>query len=560
MSDEDKKKSDSEETAKDKNSSKVKNSGAKSSNKKSGEKKKKSSDKMTAGIDPKLAAKFKEKSQELKEKIHREQLEERIRMHTVSPAKAIIPGVTGIILVLGCIFFFSNKGSNMMGGVDPRTAPKIVAEGTKAELPEDSDLPIELIPVKESYYTKTPDDKLFKGGKAAVEEQANAVKKFKLPLEVENEIGMKFRLIPPGKFIMGSPEDEEFREDDEFQHLRNIKVPFYVGKFEVTVDQWEKIMGHLPHNSQKSPNLPVTGVSLNDALVFVQQLNRKLTKNPGFKYFIISEDEWEYACRAGTEAPYYFGHYVLSNDYAVFKSSTSTHNVEPVGSKLPNSWGLYDMLGNAMEWTRTPYFIYACSDNQYAGINIDQAIKVQKDEAGKSVEDCLKEYSWDIPVYDGEHPPNLVNMFDKFDVPMRAFGANLDICYWDKNNNKKYDNHEAIWKDSLTAGKLNEYDPGIDVMVLNFATKDIPQGTKGEKEGLYYYDKNLSTEWNPGESLWSRDDQDRKYYTNYCMRGGAYFVGEEDLRTASRFNLPKQDAPTYAGVRIVIYLDKFLKK
>ncbi|MCM8541765.1 MAG: formylglycine-generating enzyme family protein [Lentisphaeraceae bacterium] len=507
-------------------------------------------EKMTAGIDPKLAAKFKEKSAELKERIHKEQLEDRIRHHTISPMKAIVPGIAGILLVITCIIFFSSKADKMMGGVNPATAPRIKAEGEKAAIPENAELPNALSAVENSYFTDTPDDPLLKGGKDAVEEQKQTVYKFKLPVEVKNEIGMHFRLIPPGKFIMGSPEDQEFREEDEFQHLSNIKVPFYIGKTEVTVQQWLDVLGHLPSNSLKEPNYPVTGVSLNDSLVFVQELNRKLPEDAGFKYFIISEDEWEYACRAGTEAPYFYGHYLLSNDYTVFKSSTTTHNVEPVAQRLPNPWGLYDMLGNAMEWTRTPYFIYACGENQYAGIDAKTAESTGHD---------LKEYSWDTPIYDGEHPENLVDMFDKFDVPMRAFGTNIDICYWDINNNKQYDNHEPIWKDSLAAGKVGVYDPGVDVLVLTFA-KEIPEGTKGEKEGLYYYDKDLSTEWNPGEGFWARDDTDRKFNNNYSMRGGAYFVGEEDLRSASRFNSPKQNAPSYAGVRVVIYLDKFVKK
>lgn len=548
MSGEDKKKNSGEESPKD--VSKADIGVEKSKDKAPKKKKEKKPAKMTAGIDPKLAAKFKEKSAELKKRIYKEQLEDKIRHHTVSPMKTVVPGVVGILLVITSIIFFSSKAEKLMGGLDPMTAPRIKAEGLKAEIPEGATLPFGLIAVEDAFYTDTPDDKLLEGGNEAVEEQKKTVHKFKLPLEVKNEIGMSFRLIPPGKFIMGSPENEEFRSDAEFQHLRNIKVPFYVGKTEVTVQQWQDVMGHLPHNSLKEPELPVTGISLNDALVFVQQLNGKLKKDAGFKYFIISEDEWEYSCRAGTETPYFFGHYLLSNDYAVFKSSTTTHNVEPVGQKLPNPWGLYDMIGNAMEWTRTPYFLYACGENQYAGINAQIA-----KETGNDIE----EFSWDIPVYDGEHPENLVNMFDKFDVPMRAFGASLDTCYWDINDNKKYDNHEPIWKDSLAAGKMGVYDPGIDVLILTFA-KEIPEGTKGEKEGLYYYDKDLSSEWNAGESFWSRDDMDRKYNDTYSIRGAAYNFVEEDLRSASRFYIAKQNAPTYTGVRIVMYLDKFVKK
>ena len=528
----------------------TKKDGKKSSKGTAKKKSPKKSDKMTAGIDPKLAAKFKEKSNELKERLHKEHLEDKIRQHTISPLKTVVPGIVGILIVIICITFFSNKGERLMGGIDPATAPKISAKGEKALLPEKLEIPIGLKPVEDSYYTDTPKVELLKGGFEAVQEQKKAVHDFNLPLEVENEIGMRFRLIPPGNFIMGSPESEEFREQDEFQHQQTMKVPFYAGKTEVTVAQWKSIMGHLPHNSKKEPNLPVTGASLNDALVFVQQLNRKLPEDAGYKYFIISEEEWEYTCRAGTVAPYYFGHYILMDQYAVFKSSTTTGNFEPVGQKRPNPWGLHDMIGNAAEWTRSPYFIYACGKNQYAGVDYATAQSVNKP---------IEEVSWDIPVYDGEHPENLVDMFDKFDVPMRAVGTNIDICYWDVNNNKKYDNHEPIWKDSLIVGTMGSFDPEADVVILSFA-KTIPKGTKGEKEGLYYHDKNLSTEWNPGEGLWARDDQDREYTINYVFRGGGYWYKEEDLRSATRFYQPKQNAPTEAGVRIVIYLNKFLKK
>lgn len=516
---------------------------------KKSEKKEKSGAKVSAGIDPKLAAKFKAKSEELKEKLYKEQLEDKIRQHTISPMKAVVPGVIGILLVLICIVFFSKKAETMMDGVNPATAPRIKAEGEHAAIPENSNLPADLKAVEKSYYTDTPKDPIYQGGFKAVQEQKKTVETFKLPLEIENSIGMQFRLIPPGKFIMGSPENEEFREESEYQHQVDIKFPMYVGKYEVTVEQWLKVMGHLPHNSKKDPKLPVTGISLNDALIFTQQLNRKLPKDAGYKHYVMSEEEWEYSCRAGTEKAYFFGHHILMNDYAVFKSSTTTGNFEPVGSKLPNPWGLYDTIGNAKEWTRTPYFLYACGPNQYAGINAETVAKTGHD---------ILEFSWDLPVYDGEHPENLVDLYDKFDVPLRAFGINIDICYWDKNNNKKYDNHEPIWKDSLSAGKMGFYDPDVDVIILQFA-KEIPAGTKGEKEGLYYHDKNLSTDWNPGEGIWARDDMDREFTHNYVYRGGSYEYREELLRSASRFQLQRQNAPTDAGVRVVIYLDKYTK-
>lgn len=520
-------------------------------NKKNNKPKKPAKLDLEGKIKPDQLQSLKKKSAELKERLAKEQLEEKIKLHTKSPAKILVIGLASIIMVLVTITYFKNKADRISGGIDPTTVPKISAQGEVATNPSNSQLPFGLIPVENSRFAKVPESDLIgKGAVEAVKNQQKAVEEFQLPLEITNKHGMSFRLIPPGKFLMGSPKKEDDPADVEYQHFNEQKTPFYVGKYEITVDQWQKIMGNLPHNSTKGLNNPVTGVSLNDCLTFVQMLNRHLDKDSGYRYYVISEKEWEYSCRAGTEGAYSFGPRIVIDDYAVYRSSTRTHNVEPVGSRLPNSFGLHDMHGNAIEWTRTPFFIYACNDNQYAGITMQQA---------KASNIDIREGSWDTPLYDGDYPENLIAAFDNFNVPTRAIGSNLDLCYHDANQNEKYDNHEAVWKDHLSEGTLNIFDPGIDKEILTFA-KEIPAGTKGQKTGLFYYDQNSNTEWDPGEGLWARNDTARNNHLYYVLRGGSFYFTEEECRSAYRARIERQNAPTYAGLRVVIYLNKFARK
>ena len=216
------------------------------------------------------------------------------------------------------------------------------------------------------------------GGNLAVENQKNASKKHKLPLEIKDEHEISFRLIPEGRFIMGSPETEKHHSAVEFQHEEIIEKPFYIGKYEVTVEQWRRVMGEIPFNSVKDIKSPVTAVSLLDCLKFVQQLNKQLPKDAKYRYMLPSEAQWEYACRAGTESAYFFGPSLILDDYAVYRSNTTTRNVERIGTKKPNPWGLFDMHGNISEWTRTPYFFYSCNERQFAGTTMTE---IQKKKA-----------------------------------------------------------------------------------------------------------------------------------------------------------------------------------
>jgi formylglycine-generating enzyme required for sulfatase activity len=156
-------------------------------------------------------------------------------------------------------------------------------------------------------------------------------------------VSLEMVLIPAGTFVMGSPASEEGRRGDETQHEVTLTKPYYMGKYEVTQEQWVAVMGDNPSDTDV-PKLPVTDVSWEDCQEFIKKLNEK-TK---VKYRLPTEAEWEYACRAGTSTANSFGAKITPQD-ANYGDSGIEDPVE-VGSYKPNAFGLYDMHGNVWEW------------------------------------------------------------------------------------------------------------------------------------------------------------------------------------------------------------------
>jgi formylglycine-generating enzyme required for sulfatase activity len=161
-----------------------------------------------------------------------------------------------------------------------------------------------------------------------------------------NSIGMEFVLIPAGTFMMGSPDsDAEASEVEKPAHRVTISQPFYLGKYPVTQAQWVAVMGNNPSHFKGNDNRPVEYVSWNDVHAFLGKLNER---EGGQDYHLPSEAKWEYACRAGTGTPRY--HHNLKAIAWYADNSSGDRQSQPVGEKLPNAWGLYDMLGNVWEW------------------------------------------------------------------------------------------------------------------------------------------------------------------------------------------------------------------
>ena len=176
---------------------------------------------------------------------------------------------------------------------------------------------------------------------------------------------MDFVWIEPGTFMMGSPESEEGREDNEGpQHEVTISQGFYLGKYETTQEQWYAAMGAKPWEGvsyvQSGDRNPVAYISWNDAQQFIGKLNEYEGESV---YRLPTEGEWEYACRAGTITRWSFGDDESQlGDYAWYYDNAWTVGekyAHAVGTKEPNPWGLYDTHGNVWEWCQDWYGSYS---------------------------------------------------------------------------------------------------------------------------------------------------------------------------------------------------------
>jgi len=157
---------------------------------------------------------------------------------------------------------------------------------------------------------------------------------------VKNSSGMEFAFVPAGSFQMGS---DKGSSSELPVHKVTFAHGFYMGRYEVTQAQWQKVMGSNPSSvTDCGENCPVDSVMWNDAQEFVKKLN---AANDGYTYRLPSEAEWEYACRAGTT-----GDYAGELNSMGWYHDNSNDKPHPVGQKQPNAWGLYDMHGNAEEW------------------------------------------------------------------------------------------------------------------------------------------------------------------------------------------------------------------
>ena len=225
--------------------------------------------------------------------------------------------------------------------------------------------------------------------------------------------GMRFVWVPGGEFPMGSDSPEA---DHGERPLRRVRMSrgFWLGKYEVTQEQWEAVMGSNPsHHTEAnakasiaaasirpsdpkdrqghrietisacSPNCPVESVSWHDVQEFIRRLNARAGGN---QYRLPTEAEWEYAARAGTS-----GDRSGNVDAIGWSEGNSGSRPHPVGQKAPNAWGLHDMLGNVWEWVQD------CWNGDYLGAPTDGSAW----ESGDCSQRVLRGGSW------GSDPRNL---------------------------------------------------------------------------------------------------------------------------------------------------------
>ena len=170
-------------------------------------------------------------------------------------------------------------------------------------------------------------------------------------------------VIPGGRFLMGSPPDEPLRSDDERQHEVEI-APFALGKYAVTFEEYDRFATATKREKPSDSDWgrgqrPVINVTWFDAVAYVEWLSQQT----GRIYRLPTEAEWEYAARAGTTTPFYFGTTISTKQanyngnftYGGGQEGVYREKTVEVGQFPANAWGLYDLHGNVWEWTGSEY-------------------------------------------------------------------------------------------------------------------------------------------------------------------------------------------------------------
>ena len=228
--------------------------------------------------------------------------------------------------------------------------------------------------------------------------------------------------LPGGTFLMGSPEDEPEREEDEGPQHEVTVPPFFMGRYPITQAQYKAVMGTNPATEYDperfvAPNKPVVGVSWDDAVAFCAALAQRTSRS----YRLPSEAEWEYACRAGTTTPFYFGR-TLTTEVANYDGNY-TYGDGPKGEfrdaltlvdhfGIANHFGLSDMHGNVDEW---------CQDAWHS--NYDEAPTDGSPWVGDSSSHVLRGGSW------GFNPGYCRSAYrNYYDADNRGYNIGFRVC------------------------------------------------------------------------------------------------------------------------------------
>ncbi len=237
----------------------------------------------------------------------------------------------------------------------------------------------------------------------------------KLP---RNDCDLEFAQVPAGSYVMGSSND--FYGEVPPRRV-SVAHPFLIGTQLVTQAQWSLVMEQNPSRFALSPAHPVDSFSWLAATEFCSRLSEMC----GLLIRLPTESEWEYACRAGSEGEYFFrGEDSIADEtevpseakqalaqYAWFDLNSRGHTHE-VGLKLPNPWGLYDIVGNLWEWCEDSWF------GDYYGAPHDSSARVK---AGARLR-CLRGGAWDMNAF---RCRSTYRSYDREDVGTDRFGLRL---------------------------------------------------------------------------------------------------------------------------------------
>jgi serine/threonine protein kinase len=228
-------------------------------------------------------------------------------------------------------------------------------------------------------------------------------------IDLGGGVKMEFVLIQPGSFIMGA----DYNVNLGPAHKVNLTKPFYLGKYEVTQEQWEALMGNNPSANKGAKN-PVENVSWDDCQVFLAKLMQKV---PRVKLALPTAAQWEFACRAGSTNDYCCGVDVATtlDEYAWF-SENSGGKTQPVGMKKPNPWGLYDMHGSVREWCNDRVTNYTKSEKTDPVGSVDEH-QNEREFRGGAFNDG---FIYNTSHFRGGSQPNTTNEYTGFRVRLDA--------------------------------------------------------------------------------------------------------------------------------------------
>ena len=302
--------------------------------------------------------------------------------------------------VPGIMVLFAAGGASLLFCSGPAPSTSSAGRPETPKLPSNDNL----VPVSEPARAVAP----FDAAQAKQFQQAWA-NYLHVPVVRDVNLGggttMSLTLIPPGTFLMGSPEGETGRRQDEGpQHRVEITQPYYVGIYPVTKGQFAAFIREANYQTEaetagdaqtwlkpsrfgwpatyvQTDDDPVVEVSWNDGKEFCEWLSKK----EGKTYQLLTEAQWEYACRAGTQTAYSFGDDSEDLGSYAWYGGNSEFHTHPAGGKTPNPWGLYDMQGSVWEWCQDYYY------DAYSGADEKDPIKTLQGSIDRRV---LRGGSW----------------------------------------------------------------------------------------------------------------------------------------------------------------------